>query len=248
MIWRHSRPRWRAPSRIPLRLTGGQAWQRRPAPDIAVPLDGREPIEFAEIPEVVVGSPGAAASGFPSRGTYHFDFPKAVTLVVHVTGAGAYGSSISVSVDGAVAAGRSFPPRPPGGAAPDKPVAADLSIPVTAGSHTVVVENPLGPDWTEVGSIDLGLDTSVLAAVGKRGKDFATLWVWHRAGVFALDAAAPASGTLILDDLPAGTWTVTWWDTIRGIPGAPAVVRHSGGTLRLQTPPIARHAAVVLTR
>ncbi len=235
-------------ARLPLRLMGGQAWQRRPAPDIAVPLDGREPVEFAEIPEILVGTPGAAASGFPSRATYHLDFPRAVVLGVHVTGAGAYGSSIRVSVDGAVAAERLFPARPAGGAAQDATPTADLSFPVAAGNHTLVVENPAGPDWVEVGSIDLGLDTSALTAVGKRGKDFATLWVWHRAGVVALDAPAPVAGTLIIEDLPAGTWKITWWDTLQGIPGAPAIARHPGGTLRLPTPPISRHAAVVLAR
>ncbi|HZL46972.1 MAG TPA: cellulase family glycosylhydrolase [Opitutaceae bacterium] len=234
--------------RIPLRLMGGQVWQHRPSPEITVPLDGREPIEFAEVPQIMVGSPGSGANGFPDHAIYHFDFPRPVTLGIHVAGAGEGGAAIRVSVDGAVAIERSFPARPAGPGATIQPSTADLSLTVTAGQHVITVENSGGADWLEVSRIDLGLETSVLAAVGKRGEDFVTLWVWHRTGVFALPEPTPVSGTLVLDDVPAGTWTVTWWDTIKGLPGAPGVVRHPGGTLRLPTPPISRHAAVVLTR
>jgi hypothetical protein len=49
-----------------------------------------------------------------------------------------------------------------------------------------------------------------------------------------------------LEGVPAGSWKVTWWDTLKGAPMASQVVAHPGGMLRLPTPPIARHAAVVL--
>ena len=111
-----------------------------------------------------------------------------------------------------------------------------------------MVENPGGPDWVDVAAIDFDLDIPVLAAAGKRGRDFLALWVWHRTGVFALTPPPPARGTLVLEDVPAGTWRVTWWDSLAGVPAAPVFVRHPGGTLRLATPPISRHAAVVLTR
>jgi hypothetical protein len=236
-------------ARLPLRLMGGQVWQRRPAPDITVPLDGREPIEFAEIPEIMVGSSDGAPNSFPDHAVYHLDLPGPLTLCVRVAGTGQGGAAIRVSVDGAVAAERSWPPQPANAASPPAPNTAGLSIPVAAGAHTVLVENPGGPDWVEVSSIDLGnLDTSVLAAIGKRGNDFIALWVWHRTGVFALDPPPPASGTLVLDEVPAGAWKVTWWDTIKGLPGSPVVMQHPGGALRLPTPPVSRHAAVVLTR
>jgi hypothetical protein len=52
----------------------------------------------------------------------------------------------------------------------------------------------------------------------------------------------------VLEDVPAGTWHATWWDSLKGVPAAPVPIRHPGGTLRLPTPPISRHAAVTLTR
>jgi hypothetical protein len=72
--------------------------------------------------------------------------------------------------------------------------------------------------------------------------------VWHRKNLFAVQPSAPVAGTLDLDNVPAGSWKVTWWDSEKGVPLASSVVSHPGGTLRLQTPPVTRHAAVALVR
>jgi hypothetical protein len=53
---------------------------------------------------------------------------------------------------------------------------------------------------------------------------------------------------LILPDVAAGTWRVTWWDTTAGTPSAVIAIEHPGGALELSSPPIGRHAAVALTR
>jgi hypothetical protein len=234
--------------RVPLVLPGCQVWPRRPAPEITVPLDGREPIEFADVPRIYVGSPNSLAEGYPGRATYHLDFPRPVTLRLHIADTGAGGAAIRVSLDGRTLAEKSWPARPANSSGQAGSDPAELSFPVTAGAHTVVVENPGGPDWFDLAGIDLGLDTSVLAAVGKCSSDFLVLWVWHRTGVFALDPPAAVSGTVVLDEVPAGIWHVTWWDTLKGVPATPATIDHPGGRLRLGTPPISRHAAVVLTR
>jgi hypothetical protein len=213
-----------------------------------VPLDGRQPIEYADIPRIYVGSPDSLAQGYPGRATYHVDFPAPVTLWLHIADTGKRGAAIRVSLDGNTVAEKSWPARPADSGGSTAPSVAELSFSATAGAHTLVVENPGGPDWFDLSGIDLGLDTPVLAAVGKRGEDFIALWVWHRTGVFALQAPAPAVGTLLIEDVPAGTWHVTWWDTLKGIPAASTTIAHQGGLLRLSTPSIARHAAVVLTR
>jgi len=235
-------------TRVPLVLAGGQTWERRPAPEITVPLDGREPPAFADIPRIYVGSPNSLAAGYPGQATYHLDFPQPVTLHLHVADTGAGGATIRVSLDGSTVAEKSWPARPINSVGTAAPNSAELSFPVAMGEHTIVVENPGGPDWFDLTGIDLGLEIPILAAVGKRSGDFVALWVWNRVGVFALQAPAPAEGTILIEDVPAGTWHVTWWDTLKGIPAAPATLAHQGGLLRLPTPPIARHAAVVLTR
>jgi hypothetical protein len=235
------------PTRIPLVLGAGQVWQRRPDPEITVPLDGREPPAFADIPQILVGSPSTSVYSFPGRVTYHFDLPRPVTVRLQVADTGAAGAAIRVMLDGQVVAAHSWPPHPAqaGGTAP---TALELPFPAEAGTHTLVVDNPGGPDWVGVAGIDFGLDIPVLAAVGKRGRDFLAVWVWHRTGVLALTPPPAVGGTLVLEDVPAGTWHATWWDSLKGVPAAPVPIRHPGGTLRLPTPPIRRHAAVTLTR
>jgi hypothetical protein len=180
--------------------------------------------------------------------TYHFDLPRAVTMRLHVADTGAKGAAIRATLDGQIVATHSWPPHPANSGGINAPTATELSFAADAGAHTLVVDNPQGPDWVDLADIDFGLDVPVLAAVGKRGDDFLALWVWHRAGVFALQAPATVTGTLLLADVPAGTWHITWWDTLKGIPATPVTLTHEGGLLRLPTPPIARHAAVVLTR
>jgi hypothetical protein len=56
----------------------------------------------------------------------------------------------------------------------------------------------------------------------------------------------PVSGQVVLHDLPAGTWRVTWWDLAYGEPQPATEIVHAGGALRLPTPPIGRHAAASL--
>jgi hypothetical protein len=229
-------------------LGGGQFWRRRPELEITVPLDGSQLPVFADIPRILVGSPESLAEGYPGRVTYHFDLSRAVTLRLHVADTGANGAVIRAMLDGQIVATHSWAPHPANADGGSASPATELSFAADAGIHTLVVDNPGGPDWVDLADLDFGLDVPVLAAVGKRAGDFLALWVWHRAGVFALNPPAPVTGTLLLADVPAGTWHVTWWDTLKGVPTAPVTLTHEGGLLRLPTPPIARHAAVVLTR
>lgn len=227
---------------VPLRIAAGQVWQRRAAPELTVPVDGRDEPGFADIPGVLVGSPGSLAEGFPGRASYHFDLPRAATLRVHVKAVGTGGGKLQVQLDGHVVVEQAWP----AGAARALP--AEFPFAAPAGPHTLVVENPGGPDWVEVLAIDLGLDVPALAAIGRRDDTLIVLWLWQRDALYAADMPAPVAGTLVLEDVPAGTWSVTWWDTVVGRPGDPVMMKHSGGALRVPTPPVVRHAAVVLTR
>ncbi|HNW42080.1 MAG TPA: hypothetical protein PKN08_09295, partial [Opitutaceae bacterium] len=66
--------------------------------------------------------------------------------------------------------------------------------------------------------------------------------------VFAQMAPAAVSGKIALENMAAGEWRVTWWDSLAGVPQASQTLTHAGGTLQLPTPPISRHAAVILER
>ena len=229
------------PERVPLSIVAGQVWQRRASPDIDYPVDGTEPVEAANIPATLDGSASGRADGFPDRATYHLDLPRATAIRVHVISVAQQGGGLRVSVDGGEAAAHTWAA---GGAAPVPDV---LEVKVAGGRHVLLLEGT-GPDWIGISDIDLGLDTSVLALIGRRNDHFISAWVWHRKNLFALNTSAPVSGTVDLDNVPAGSWKVTWWDTLKGVPAESKVVAHPGGTLKLQTPPITRHAAVVLTR
>ncbi|PTX91393.1 DUF5060 domain-containing protein [Opitutus sp. ER46] len=227
-------------ARTPLVLAGCQAWQRRPAREFTLPLDGREPLEMGDWPAVLVVPESERRDGFPNSGTFHADFPAAVTLRVTVAEVATSGGGLRVLVDGKPAA-ESFWKAPAA-------MPAELAVPVTAGKHTVRVENTGASDWVKVSQIDLGVTAPVLAALGQRNDHFIALWVRHRTNVLQPGAKTDASGTIVLDEVPAGAWSVTWWDTEKGTPAPAAALEHKGGSLRLQTPRILRHAAVVLAK
>jgi hypothetical protein len=226
--------------KAPLKILAGQSWQRRAGPDFTVPLDGSVPIEAADVPTTLVSPQESMAHGFPNKATYHFDFPAASTLTLHVGKIGDGVAGLRATLDGQIAATQ----RWPGGAAPTP---NQFAIPVTAGKHTLVVEGP-GPEWVEVPEIDLGMQTSALALVGKRNDRFIEAWVWNRNTLYALAPSAGVAGTILFDSVPAGSWKVTWWDTATGQPGATQTIDHPGGALKLPTPPIARDAVVALAR
>ena len=235
-------------TRIPFTLVGGQLWKRSSSPEIIVPVDGREPIEFATIPRIFVSAPESKENGYPNRATYRFDFPKPVTLRLQIADTGAAAGAINVSVDGAVVVDMSWPERPKDETDKAPHPQPEILVPIAAGLHAVVVENSGATGWFDLARMDLDLETPILAAIGQRGDGFVAVWLWHRTGVFSIKPTLPAEGVLVLDDIPAGTWRVIWWDTLKGTPAVPVAIVHGGGPLRLSTPPVSRHAAVVLER
>ena len=228
-------------TKVPLVIAAGQAWRRHPEPDFDLPLDGRMPLELADVPRNYVTPQSHKRDGFPARGTYTIDAPRELAARATVTAVGPNGGgTLRISANGTTLAERSWKP---GSKFP-----SELEFTIPAGRQKLAVENPGGTDWVEVLAIDLGLETSALAAIGKRSGDLIACWIWNREGVFSVDKPNPVSGTLLIEDAPEGEWSVAWWDTFAGKPTRTALVAHSGGTLRLPTPPVARHTAVVLER
>jgi hypothetical protein len=228
-------------ARVPLRILAGESWQRRPAPDLELPLDGTEAIGEADVPATLVGSAASRADGFAGQATYHFRLPRAVTMTAHIDSMGDGGGGLQASVDGAVVATGRWPA---GSLAKQSP---SLAIRIPAGSHVLVLQAP-GPDWIGISALDTGLEEPALGLIGRRSDRLIVAWVWNRANLYATNLGPSVSGTVDLDGVPAGSWKVTWWDTQKGTPLESKVVVHPGGTLKVPTPPILRHAAVALTR
>jgi hypothetical protein len=233
----------------PLVLLPGQHWQRRPAPTITVPTDGRYSASIAEMPHFIVGAEESVADGFPPKATLLIDLPRASTARLFLADGGVKGAALQVRVDGIVAAEQVWPELPvaPGAKAEKRP--REIALPLTAGKHEIVLENTGGLDWVEFGSLDFGVEIPMVAAVGKRTDDFAALWVWRRDGVFA-DKTPPSlnDAVVTLDDVSPGEWRVTWWNSVKGVPAETKTISHLGGALRLPVPPISRHAALILER
>jgi hypothetical protein len=227
--------------RVPLRIAAGQFWQHRAAPDFVFPLDGTDPIEEANIPATLVGSAASRAEGFPGQATYHMNLPRSAAMVAHIYSVAEAGGALKVSVDGKVVASRAWA----GGKGSPAPTALGFEVP--AGGHVIVLENP-GPDWIGISGIDLGMDASALGLIGRRNDHFIEAWIWNKPNLYLPSTYPPVAGTVDLPDVPAGSWKVTWWDSQKGVASSSRVVVHPGGMLRIETPPIDRHAALALTR
>jgi hypothetical protein len=227
--------------KVPLKIVAGQFWQKRPAPDFTFPVDGSETIEEANVPATLAGSAASRADGFPGSATYRLNLPQAVSMVAHVYSMAEAGGALRVSVDGKVVATQSWA----GGKGAPSPSTVGFNVP--AGSHVLLLENP-GPDWIGISPVDFGTFVPALGLIGRRNDHFIEAWVWNKPNLHLAAPYPPVTGTIDLENVPAGSWKVTWWDTEKGVVSGTSVVSHPGGILKVDTPPIVRHAAVVLTR
>lgn len=232
-------PRVECAVRTPFAVPAVQVWQRRPEPEITLPADGREPLELSEFPATLVGAAGHRAEDFPSRALVHVDFPRETSAQVRVTEIAPEGGGLRFVLGKTVVAEKQW-------SAGERGV---LEVRLPAGPQTLVIENPAEIGWVRIDGLRFPeIDQPVLAALGRRNDRVIAAWVRHRDNLFAVDPSRPVSGEIVFDDIPAGHWRVTWWDTLKGEPGDSKHVRHPGGTLRVTTPEILRHAAIVLVR
>ena len=119
------------------------------------------------------------------------------------------------------------------------------------GQHTLILENPIGPDWIDLAGLDLGIEVPALVAIARHASNRSILWVRHRNQLLAAtdnEELTATSATVQLEDYPAGTWLVTWWDPASDQSMGSTSINHRGGTLSLDTPAITRHAAAWLER
>lgn len=232
-------------STVNLVVPAGHWWTRRPIAQINIPTDGSISPEICEIPRAFVGSPDSTVDGFPNRAVIRAHFPERTTAKLRLNDVGGYGAKLNVCIDGQTIISATWAECMKGlGDRPQQ--TATFNFVVQEGVHEIAIENPGGPDWFDFHSLDLGIKTPALAAVGKRSNDFVMLWVWHRTGLFAPEAAAKAQ--IQIDALPAGTWSLRWWDTRTGEASPEELITHKGGQFLLSTPTIQKDRAVTLLK
>lgn len=210
----------------------------------------------AEQTDFVVGKSGAPAgmNRFPAylQGQNHHDmmphpltlqvsYPADGALTVSVSKVAKAGAHLKVSVDGK-AVERDFP----AGAADSTPPSGDavLKTDVTAGAHTVTIENT-GTDWLVLQQIALTNYASALEAPARVGKDFLVAWLYPRD---TAKGAETVTGKLTLTGLQAGRYRATWWDTYEGKSLDATDITVGKEPFTLETPPVNRDLALYVTQ
>lgn len=185
------------------------------------------------------------------------DIPYRFVLTVgDVSGWG--GAKLEISLDGKKVVTRDF-------ADPDDQqktgnltqYKGDISVPVPAGHHVLVVNNP-GNDWFVVSYRFEGLkvvSTPPVDTYAVQGKSVAIAWVLNRGRNFhslveLKTTPAPVSGLSVsFPHLGAGTWSVAVWDTWTGTVVATQTVHSDGKTSEaIPLPPVGKDFALKLVK
>ncbi|OAM91195.1 cellulase family glycosylhydrolase [Termitidicoccus mucosus] len=235
---------------VPRIITPGHLWAAHEATTVTLPADGRDDVTLADLPAFIVADPALIARGFNRRAEIIFDKRGTDPVRIELADLGWAGGALRVFVDGADAFDARWALRSREILAP---MPHTFVVPVPEGRHVLAIEaagtvKEANLASLQLRSIDLTGTLPALAAAGLRDERTVLLYVWHRADIFAIDEPAETSGEILLDDIPAGEWRATWWNMREGGPAVQSTFTHAapGGTLRLKTPPIARHAALIL--
>ncbi len=233
--------------RQPMVLLPGHWWAKTPNPTITLVTDGREPASYGRLPRVLVNRADGRRSGFPWKATLHLKRDEPTTVALEIEEAEPGGAVLVATVNGREAARQDWT-RMKRAAAEALPRTATLDLVLPAGASTLELENvgSFGPLY--LNQTRLGYDVPRLAATATGNADFLLAWIWNRDGVFSVEEGSSAAATIHLDDLPAGVWRCTWWNTFTGVALVRETHRHGGGRLSLGTPPVPRHCAVSLER
>lgn len=244
---REFQPEIRTAARVPQVLIPGFHWAAREPLTLDVAA-ARDPlVALADLPEYVVPPRRVLlADGHPDRVTLVFDRAAPAQVQVRLKDVGERGATIAIERDGDGKERVTWPREKRAAKETLRP--GELAFAVPAGRHAVTLRN-LGPDSFRIGSIHIaGEEVTALAAIGRRSATVAMVYLWHREGVMAAAPTASASGEVVLDAVDAGRWRILWWDMERGVPAQVEERAHAGGALRVATPEIARHAAVLIER
>ncbi len=195
--------------------------------------------------------------------------PEGGRLALHV-GRVSSGALLRVTVDGALAWGKTLTAGPPGEGEyksseyqPDwdgwySTYDEDYTVDLPPGHHTVEVDNA-GGDWVEVssyrfeGCVDPRFATG-LDVYGIATDDFAILWLHNESSNWKTDAAGqepeptPETVSFALRGLREGSYRIEWFDTRTGEPVRAETAIATGGALHIRPGRVARDVACKVRR
>jgi len=178
---------------------------------------------------------GQAHKDMFSRLTLRVDFPEAGSVGVSINQVARSGGRVTIHVDGARAAEKTYP-----SADKDRDVNDVVSAKVGAGAHTIQIEND-GPDWVVMSAITLDPYAPALGVLGKVNNRYALLWVYNR-------LTSSTSGVLTLRGMKSGSYEAVWYDTTTGkVAHREPVSVKDKGNLTLKSPVVIRDTAVVVS-
>ena len=133
-----------------------------------------------------------------------------------------------------------------------------VTVPISAGEHTVVLDN-LGQDWVQLDFIEIAQYQAPLRelALADRERGVAMAWAHHRGYTWQSanngDGREPLNYSLLIPNMPEGTYRVTFWDTATGaVVGEDSITLNeedeSTGTLSLALLPVTSQIAVSAAR
>jgi hypothetical protein len=193
--------------------------------------------------------------------TFVVDYGQAGEFVVRVSGVSGYGgASLRVLVDEQVALEKDFPDED-NGTATLLQFNGAYRVDVSAGQHRIRVDN-VGKDWVFVDYSlpgyrrrdDPGLQVYGLANGSTTpGQVAAILWfkneryTWyhHNQGLAPGEIAATR---VTLQGIPDGRYTVEWWDTASGKPGASTLIEARAQQLVVEVPVFSTDVAAKVRR
>lgn len=226
----------------------GYYWEEGENPEFHLTADGCEPIELMKFRRILTDASADPAHSYPNRATFHFNAPAATQAQLKVARISNTGGSLRITLDEKTIVQQNWPAAT---VSAPRPSNIEFNFRIGYGDHTLVIENPSGPDWVDLAGLDLGIKVPALIATARHGRDRTALWVRHRSNLLSAEADEDLEGTtatIQLEDYPAGNWQLTWWDPAVGRASRSDALTHRGGTLQIDTPTITRHAAAWLER
>jgi hypothetical protein len=186
----------------PLTLRPGAGWSSAKVTDISVPssISAKTLAEWAAVPSFLQGK--AHREMFSSL-TLRVTFAQPGSCSVAVSRVARAGAHVVLSVDGQIAAEKTYPPG-----AQDRDMSDSIAAKVGSGAHVIKIENT-GEDWAVISHITLDPYAPALGAIGKANAEYGALWLYNR-------TSSAVGGRIALAGIKPGDYDVTWFDTQSG--------------------------------